>query len=122
MIMFVIELVEGRDAPLKIPKQFNTEKKTVGLLLRMLQLCFHTANYIVLDSGFCVLKEIIKTKIDFCGATGHDHGGWQVAAAVVTETTSTAEAAAVSGGEDTGSGGGGNIRIASLLTAAIIRQ
>ncbi len=23
----------------------------------------------------------MSTKIDFCGATGHDHGGWQVAAA-----------------------------------------
>jgi len=22
------------------------------------------------------------TRIDFCGTTGHDHGGWQVAAAV----------------------------------------
>ncbi len=35
------------------------------------------------------------TKIDFCRATGHDHGSWQVAAAAVTETTSMAEAVAV---------------------------
>jgi hypothetical protein len=35
------------------------------------------------------------TKIDFCGATGHDHGGWLVAAAAETETSLTAEAAAV---------------------------
>jgi len=37
----------------------------------------------------------ISTKIDFCRATGHDHGSWQVAAAAVTETTSRTEAAAV---------------------------
>ena len=35
------------------------------------------------------------TKIDLCGATGHDHGGWLVAAAAETETSLTAEAAAV---------------------------
>jgi hypothetical protein len=29
------------------------------------------------------------TKIDFCGATGHDHGGWQVAAADSDGTTMT---------------------------------
>jgi hypothetical protein len=49
----------------------------------------------------CLLVKIVfllsrmSTKIDSCGATGHDHGGWQVAAAAVTETTSTPEAAAV---------------------------
>ena len=29
----------------------------------------------------------MSTKIDFCGATGHDHGGWQVAAAGGNGTT-----------------------------------
>ena len=49
----------------------------------------------------CLLTKIvfllsrISTKIDFCGATGHDHGSWQVAAAAETETTLTADAAAV---------------------------
>jgi len=33
-------------------------------------------------------------KIDFCGTTGYDHGGWQLAAAAETETTLTAAAAA----------------------------
>jgi hypothetical protein len=28
----------------------------------MLQSCFHTARYIVLDSGFCVLKGIIELR------------------------------------------------------------
>ncbi len=31
----------------------------------------------------------MSTKIDFCGATGHDHGGWQVAAADGDGTTTT---------------------------------
>ena len=49
----------------------------------------------------CLLVKIVfllsrmSTKIDFCRTTGHDHGGWQVAAAVETKTTSMAEAAAV---------------------------
>ncbi len=38
----------------------------------------------------------MSTKIDFFGATGHDHGGWLVAAAADTETASTAEAGATS--------------------------
>ena len=31
----------------------------------------------------------MSTKIDFCGATDHDHGGWQVAAADGDDTTTT---------------------------------
>ena len=58
--MFVIELVEGKDAPPQMSKQFLQHGKTAGLLLRMLQSYFHTARYIVLDSGFCVLKGIIE--------------------------------------------------------------
>jgi hypothetical protein len=63
------------------------------------QICRWCSRLLAIDA--CLLINIVfllsrmLTKIDFCGATGHDHGGWQVAAAVVTETTSTAEAAAV---------------------------
>ena len=32
-------------------------------------------------SKIVFLLSTMSTKIDFCGATGHDHGGWQVAAA-----------------------------------------
>jgi hypothetical protein len=59
-IMFVIELVEGKDTPPQILKQFLQHGKTAGLLLCMLQSYFHTARYIVLNSGFCVLKGIIQ--------------------------------------------------------------
>ena len=54
-IMFMIEWSRG---VMHLPRlQYG---KTVGLLLRMLQSYFHTARYIILDSGFCVLKGIIE--------------------------------------------------------------
>ena len=61
-IMFVIELVEGKDTPPQILKQFSQHGKIVGLLLHMLQSYFHTVRYIVLNSGFCVLKGIIELR------------------------------------------------------------
>jgi hypothetical protein len=40
-------------------------------------------------SKIVFLLSTMSTKIDFCGATGHDHGGWQVAAADGDGTTMT---------------------------------
>jgi hypothetical protein len=40
-------------------------------------------------SKIVFLLSTMLTKIDFCGATGHDHGGWQVAAADGDGTTMT---------------------------------
>jgi hypothetical protein len=76
----------------EIPNRYTT---LVILLAR------RYADICLLAVGACLLTKIVflssrmSTKIDFCGATGYDHGGWQVAAAAETETTSTAEAAAV---------------------------
>ncbi len=53
-------MVEGRDAPPELDVQYSHLGKTVGLLMRMLKSYFHTAKYVVLDLGFCVLKGIIK--------------------------------------------------------------
>jgi hypothetical protein len=39
--------------------RFENSGKTGGLLLRMLWAYHHTGRYVVLDSGFCVLKAII---------------------------------------------------------------
>jgi len=62
-IMFVIELVEGKDRPKEMaPPEFENLGKTVGLLLRMLKSVFHTGRYVILDSGFCVLKALIELK------------------------------------------------------------
>ena len=60
-VMFAIELVEGKDEPLGAPlKEYSTEGKTVGLLLRLTKSLQGRGSIVLLDSGFCVLKGIIK--------------------------------------------------------------
>jgi hypothetical protein len=61
-IMFSIEWVEGKDRPPEINMQHSENGKTTGLLLRMLQTYFWTGKYVMLDSGFCVLKAIIELR------------------------------------------------------------
>ena len=60
-IMFAIEMVEGKDRPQDLgPPEFESViGKTGGLLLRILKSCFNLGRYVVLDSGFCVLKAIV---------------------------------------------------------------
>lgn len=56
--------------PRKLPKtlaplrtqEYDEYGKTGGLLLRMLKLYFASGRYVVLDSGFCVLKAILALK------------------------------------------------------------
>ena len=62
-IMWGIDLVEGKDHPRALGQQeFNNMGSTVGLLLRMLAPIFHKGYVVILDSGFCVLKAIIKLR------------------------------------------------------------
>ena len=62
-IMWGIELVTGKDRPSELGRPMYDELgKTVGLLLRMLEPVFHTGRYIVLDSGFCVLRGIVELR------------------------------------------------------------
>ena len=62
-VMFVIALLEGKDhSPELGAEEFDEYGKTCGLLLRMLKSYFGTAKYIVLDSGFCVLKALVELK------------------------------------------------------------
>ena len=58
--MWGIELVEGKDAQ-KVPQKRDREKvgKTAHLLLLILKLIFSTAKVIILNSGLCVLKELV---------------------------------------------------------------
>ena len=60
--MFVVELVEGKDYPRQAgPLEFeDLDRKTVGLLLRMMKSYFDTVRYVILDYGFCVLKGLIQ--------------------------------------------------------------
>ena len=55
-VMISTELVEGKDAPPDIQVRNAEHGKTTGLFLRMLTTYYYTGTYVVLDSGFCVLK------------------------------------------------------------------
>ena len=64
-IIYVIELVEGKDDPneLNNTRQYDDKDKTAGLLLRLCKGFFSTVKIVILDSGFCVLQvSIIKLK------------------------------------------------------------
>ena len=59
--MFFIELVEGKDHPWGLEKkQFDELGVTVGLMLRMTKVIWHTGLCVIMNSGFCVLKGIIE--------------------------------------------------------------
>jgi hypothetical protein len=79
-IMFVVEIVEGKDRPLDLgtPEFEGVIGKTRGLLLRMLKSCFNSGRYVVLDSGFCVLKAIVALyeKGIYAGALIKKHRLW----------------------------------------------
>ena len=63
-ILFVVELVEGKAHPRQAdPLEFeDLSRKNVGLLLRMMKIYFSTGRYVILDSGFYVLKGLIQLR------------------------------------------------------------
>ena len=61
-ILWQKELVEGKDSPLQVDPKFNNLGQTVGLLLCVLEAIFGKGNVVILDSGFGVLKGIVKLK------------------------------------------------------------
>ena len=62
--MFVVDFVEGKDHHHQYgPLEFeDLGRKTVGLLLRMMKSYFATGRYVIIDSGFCVLKGLIQLR------------------------------------------------------------
>jgi hypothetical protein len=63
MIMYAIEIVEGKDAPPQRPRDPNERLgKTVGLLLRLCKSIYSRGFVVILDSGFCVLQGIIELR------------------------------------------------------------
>jgi hypothetical protein len=61
--MFAVKMVEGKDRPRELgPQEFLLYGKTAGLMLHMLKSYFGAGKYVILDSGFCVLKTIIELK------------------------------------------------------------
>lgn len=60
-IMYAIELVEGKDRPQQLsPPKFSEHGKTTGLLLRLTESISHSGRVVIMDSGFCVLKSLVK--------------------------------------------------------------
>ena len=60
-IMYAIELVEGKDRPRQLqPPKHSEHGKTTGLLLRLTDSIAHSGRVVIMDSGFCVLKALIK--------------------------------------------------------------
>ena len=61
--MWGIELVEGNLWPPELgQQQYGNLGVTVGLLLHLLMPIFHLGFVVIIDSGFCVLKGIIKMR------------------------------------------------------------
>ena len=71
-ILFVVELVEGKAHPRQSgPLEFeDLGGSTVGLLMRVIKRYFATGKYLIIDSGFCVLKGLIqlRNKVIFASA------------------------------------------------------
>ena len=63
-ILFVVELVEGKEHPRQVgPIDFEKiGGNTVGLFLSMMKSYFSNGRYVILDSGFCVLKGLIRLR------------------------------------------------------------
>ncbi len=61
-IMFSMEMVEGKDHPPQIAERLSELGKTTGLLLWMLATYFSTRRYVILNSGFCILKSFVELK------------------------------------------------------------
>ena len=62
--MFVVELVEVKAHPRQAsPLEFgDLGGKTVGLLLRMMKICFATWGYVIIDSSFCIFKGLVQLR------------------------------------------------------------
>ena len=60
LVVFFVDIVEGKDKPKDIGKmEFETDYgATVGKTMRTTKRLFGTGKDVVMDSGFCVLKEI----------------------------------------------------------------
>ena len=68
MIIWGIELVEGKDEPKEVVRKYDKEckklkSKTLPLMMRIMEPIFNTGKVVVLDSGFCVLKAIAALRV-----------------------------------------------------------
>ena len=70
MIIWGIELVEGKDQPkdTEVVRKYEVldkklKSKTLPLMMRIMEPIFNTGKVVVLDSGFCVLKAIAALRV-----------------------------------------------------------
>ena len=56
------DMVEGKDHPPQIEERWSQLGRTTGLLMGMLSTYFTTGRYVVLDSGFYVLRALVELK------------------------------------------------------------
>ena len=61
-VMWAVELMEGKDSPAQINKEFDNKGKTIGMLLRLTKAIWYKGFCLVLDSGFCVLLGLIELR------------------------------------------------------------
>ena len=62
-IMFAIKLVQGKDRLSQIPNEKYSEhdgKTIVLLMMRLTESIHHSGRVVNMDSGFCVLKGLVK--------------------------------------------------------------
>ena len=61
-ILFRILMVEGKDQPQEVQREFKNEGSTTEILLECCKPIFHSGRVVILDSGFCVLDAILKLR------------------------------------------------------------
>ena len=64
-LMYAVELVEEKDHPKEVAREFTDDPKygaTSSLLLQLCKSIFHNGMVVILHSGFCVLRAIIELK------------------------------------------------------------
>ena len=60
-ILFWMELVEGKDQPSALgDMSYSEHGSTVGLMVHMTETLWGTGAVVEMDSGFCVLKAIVR--------------------------------------------------------------
>ena len=61
VVVFVVDIVEGKDRPIEREKpDFEAYYGATGeLMMRMTKPMFRSREYVLMDSGFCVLKGLV---------------------------------------------------------------
>ena len=62
-IIWQDDLLEGKDHPRQLGEKMHHKKgKTIGILLHLTDPVWRTGKFVVLDSGFCVLQDLVEMK------------------------------------------------------------